>query len=289
MKKNYFFFSLLIGSGSFIGFSTKSAVRIQKWSESGHFLNQAGSVGGKTGAPGDATCTQCHAGNVQSGDGFNTVTFSQNGNPVTNYTPGQTYLVSIAMGNSNPKNGFEIVPLTPSNSMAGSVSITDNTNTKTIVALGKTRVTHKSAGTALTTWQFSWTAPATNVGTVTFYLATNQTNSNSSESGDIIRTSQHSIGSTASLTEENTLTTSARFNQMLNTVEMDFVSPIDGNAFFNLVDLSGKSVFIENLGTISAGESAISVKLHDGIQSGIYFVHFSVGNSIVSKQILIAK
>lgn len=289
MKKNYFFLCLLIGTGILVGFSEKSAIFVQTWKASGHFLNQAGSPGGKTGAPGDANCTQCHAGTVQSGAGFNLVTFSQNGNPVSDYIPGQTYMVTVSLGNNNPKNGFEILPLTPTNSMAGSLVITDNTNTKTIFISGKTRVTHKLAGTALSSWQFSWTAPSTDVGTVTFYLATNQTNSSNSDSGDIIRTSQHSIGTLASLKEENKLSIKTRYNTALNTIELDLNSPMDGKAFFNLVDLNGRSVFTENLPHINMGESAFSVKLNDGLHAGMYFVHFSVGNTIISEQLFISK
>lgn len=289
MKTNYFFLIFTIGTGILLSFSEKSSIAVQTWNTSGHFLNQAGSPGGKTGAPGDANCTQCHAGTVQNGAGFNMVTFSQNGNPVSDYVPGQTYLVTVSLGSSNPKNGFEIVPLTSTNSMAGSIAITDNTNTKTIVLSGKTRVTHKLAGTALSSWQFSWTAPATDVGTITFYLATNQSNSSSSDSGDIIRTSQHSIGTLASIKEASKLSIKTRYNVALNTIELDLESQLDGKAYFNLVDLNGHSVFTENLQTISMGESAFSVKLNEGIQTGVYFVHFSVGNTIISEQIFIMK
>ncbi|WP_430406255.1 choice-of-anchor V domain-containing protein [Fluviicola sp.] len=196
MHKNYIYFGLLLGSTLLLSFSGKESIQtVKNFSTNFHLLNQAGSPGGKTGAPGDATCTQCHSGSVQSGSGFNLVTLTSGGSPVTEYLPSTTYQVTVTMSTNNVKNGFEIVPLNPNNTMAGTLAITDATHTKTITSLGKTRVTHKLAGTSLTSWSFNWTSPATNVGTVTFYLATNETNSNAGSTGDVIRTSQHPFGS----------------------------------------------------------------------------------------------
>lgn len=288
MKKNTWSIGAILIATTMLSFTNFNQHQISKYNKQTHYLNSAGSPGGKTGAPGDATCTQCHSGAVQNGSGFNTITISQGGSPVTQYETGETYDITVSMATNNPKNGFEIVPLSPTNTMAGSITITDNTNTKSISSGGKTRVTHTSAGNALTSWSFQWTAPATNIGNVTFYLATNQTNSSSSDAGDVIRTSQLSIGSVSSLVEkEIKLQSTATYIKTTNTVSLDFSSLYAGEGFFNLVDSQGKSVFVEKLGQISAGESSLSVLLGNRFETGIYFVHLSIGNTIVTNRILI--
>lgn len=291
MKKNYMYIALLACSGLLVSFSGKESFRtIKNYRLSYHSLNQAGSPGGRTGAPGDGVCTQCHAGAVQSGTGFNTVTLMEGGVSVTDYEPNTTYQVHVSMATINPKNGFEIVALNPNNAAAGTWTVTDATNTKTITSGGKTRVTHKTAGTSLASWSFNWTAPSTNVGTVTFFLATNQTNSSSSETGDIIRTSQHPFGSTAGI-QENTgkVETSIAYLASTNSLNIQLNSKVDGSVFVNVVDVNGKSVFTENMGTVSAGESALAVRLNNELNSGIYLVHVSVDNNMTMKKIFISK
>jgi hypothetical protein len=248
MKKNHVFLGLLAGS---IGLLSFNSIK-QNNTVNNYHLNAAGSPGGKTGAPGDQTCTQCHSGNVQSGTGFQTVELTNAaGNMVTSYNPGETYSVTVEMLTTNAKNGFEIVALTPSNAQAGSVAVTNATTTKTVTFGSKTRITQKSGGTGLNNWSFAWTAPATNVGNVTFYLATNETNSNSGDSGDAIRTSQHVFGSTAGI-EENTAKVNINlgYTQATNSLTIDLTSQLNGEAAINLVDLSGKTVQFEQLDNV---------------------------------------
>ncbi|MCC6700675.1 MAG: T9SS type A sorting domain-containing protein [Fluviicola sp.] len=288
MKKNYFFASLLIGSTALLSFNWTSQTAIEKLNHNFHIIRENGSPGGKTGAPGDGTCTSCHAGTVQSGSNMNTITFADLNGAVTSYTPGATYAVTIIMNTSNVKNGFEIVALTPSNTQAGTVAITDATNTKTVSFGGKTRVTQKTAGTALTTWTFAWTAPATNVGNVTFYLATNVSNNQDNDNNDIIYNSQHIIGSTAGINEiTSNFDLNANYNSSTNSIALDINAKEGGDVAINLVDMAGKSVQFEQLGKASAGENTFNLKLDKQLQKGIYIVNINVNNNFVTKKIYI--
>ncbi|AEA42618.1 choice-of-anchor V domain-containing protein [Fluviicola taffensis] len=278
---------LLVASGLLLSFSPNES--IQKLTGY-HALNGAGSPGGRTGAPGDGTCTQCHAGSVQSGSGFNLVTLSSGGNPVTEYLPNTVYQVNVTMSTTNAKNGFEIVALNSNNTMAGTFAITNATHTKTITSGGKTRVTHKSAGNDLASWSFNWTSPATNTSAVTFYLATNQTNSDAGTTGDIIRTSQHVFGTQADVKENTSkVETTIGYSSITNSLNIQLDSKVAGSVFVNVVDLNGKSVFTENMGAINAGESALSVRLDQELNAGIYMVNVSVDNNMTAKKIFISK
>ena len=291
MNKNYIYIGLLAASGILFSFSGHESIgAVKKFSKNYHTFNQAGSPGGRTGAPGDGVCTQCHSGTVQSGSGFNTVTLTNGGSAVTEYEANTTYEVQVSMATNNLKNGFEIVALNPNNTVAGTWTITNSTHTKTITSGGKQRVTHKLAGTDLTSWTFNWTSPATNVGTVTFYLATNQTNSSSSDAGDVIRTSQHPFGSQVGIVEETSkVETQIGYQAATNSLNIHLNSKVDGSVFVNVVDLNGKSVFTENLGNVSSGESSLSLRLDSELKSGIYMVNVSVDNNMTMKKVFISK
>ncbi|MNY24482.1 hypothetical protein D3C86_1582000 [compost metagenome] len=66
-------------------------------------------------------------------------------------------------------------------------------------------------------------------------------------------------------------------------------SKVDGSVFVNVVDLNGKSVFTENMGKINSGESSLSVRLNQELNSGIYLVNVSVDNNMTMKKIFISK
>ncbi len=141
-----------------------------------------GAPGGRTGAPGESSCTSCHSQTSGSGQ-VNIVAPS-------NYVPGQTYQVQVQNVTSDMSRqswGFELTALA-NGAMAGSLTSTDG-NTRTRTSSGKTYVVQTTAGTYSgqtggSTWTFSWTAPATDVGNVTMYAAGLHADDDFSEDGD---------------------------------------------------------------------------------------------------------
>lgn len=142
-----------------------------------------GAPAARTGAPGEQTCTDCHNAGTNTGV-FNVVAPS-------GYVPGQTYTIQVQHATTDTTRrswGFELIPLTSGNAMAGTVANL-NTNTRVRVSGVKSYVTQTSAGTfsgqtLSAGWSFSWTAPATNVGNVTLYAAGLQADDSGDESGD---------------------------------------------------------------------------------------------------------
>ncbi|MEQ1921051.1 MAG: choice-of-anchor V domain-containing protein [Pyrinomonadaceae bacterium] len=142
-----------------------------------------GAPAARTGAPGESTCTSCHNA------GTNTGVFSIAA-PL-GYVPGQTYTIQVQHATTDASRGawgFELIPLTSGNAMAGTVANL-NTNTRVRVSGAKSYIEQSSAGaflgqTLTANWSFSWTAPATNVGNVTFYAAGLQGDNSGDESGD---------------------------------------------------------------------------------------------------------
>jgi hypothetical protein len=139
---------------------------------------------GMTGAPGEGNCTNCHAGSaITSGSSWDAITIT--GLPASGYVPGTTYSLTLnGSSAATAKNGASLTALSPTNTMAG--SFTAGTGNSILVGSGRNYMSHNSAGTSQSSFSFSWTAPSTGLGTVTFYASFMGTNSNNNNSGDLV-------------------------------------------------------------------------------------------------------
>ncbi|HEY8411955.1 MAG TPA: PQQ-dependent sugar dehydrogenase [Pyrinomonadaceae bacterium] len=153
----------------------------------------AGPPAGYTGAPQELpeACAECH---VPPDAGTGRISISA---PQT-YIPGQTYPITVTHTNTDPTRlrwGFELTVLdNASDEKAGELQNTDGL-TQVLNNAGPTSarqyIEHTAVGTFIgqqhgASWTFNWTAPATDVGPVTFYAAGNQANNDGNTSGDYI-------------------------------------------------------------------------------------------------------
>lgn len=290
MKKNYFFAALLLGAFSFFAFQNVSMsdngniVKLNKK----HFFSTGGQSG-LTGAPGEANCTQCHNGTVLNGVTENSVLILNGVNPVTSYIPGTTYNVTLDLTSNPTKSGFSATALDNSNIKAGTLTGITVGGTQNFAAGGRDYVSHTGASSANGQWAFSWTAPSTNVGDVTFYFASNVSNNNNNTAGDMIYLSQLTIGSTAGVKEQDKLSGSVAYNPYSNAVVMNLNSMYADDLTVNIVDMNGKSVQFEKVGKASEGENSFTLRLNDNIKAGTYVAHIAVGNNFMTKQIQVSK
>lgn len=167
---------IFAGFVSFIVFSTE---RVSPTA----IASTSGPPAGRTGAPGESTCTSCHASNPQTGQ-FSIVV-------PTNYVPGQTYSIQVHNSTTDMSRsswGFELTSLTGSNTAAGTFANV-NATTRIRTANSKSYIEQAAAGvfpgqTGSSSWTFNWTAPATNVGPVTFYAAGLHGDNQDDDNGD---------------------------------------------------------------------------------------------------------
>jgi hypothetical protein len=162
----------------------------------------AGPPAGRTGAPGEATCVQCHTGTLNNGPGRITIS----GVPET-YEPNQELTLTVRVEHPDRERwGFQITALDDANNPAGALAPADRTITKAVEATGNLRgrvyVEHTTRGTFRgqaqgAEWEVRWTAPAADAGRVTFYAAGNAANGNNASSGDSIYTTAVSTGTAA--------------------------------------------------------------------------------------------
>ena len=142
-----------------------------------------GAPTGRTGAPGETTCTDCHSPNAITGQ-FHII-------PPAGYVPGQTYTVQVQHVTNDLSRaswGFELTALNSSNTAAGTFANT-TAFTRLRTGGGRNYIEQNTSGafigqTGGASWTFSWTAPSTDSGPVTFYAAGLQANNSGDEDGD---------------------------------------------------------------------------------------------------------
>ncbi|NNE68620.1 MAG: hypothetical protein HKN33_18790, partial [Pyrinomonadaceae bacterium] len=155
-----------------------------------------------TGAPGEQTCTVCHFG----GDQLKASKFL-GGNGIvigglpTAYVPSTAYVLTATLTHTQSPNntmyGFQLTAVEGTGSTPGAFSLTHMPGQMQIVPgdpptfVNRSYIQHTISGTVPAangskTWQFTWTAPSTDVGPITFHAAGNAADQSGDETGDII-------------------------------------------------------------------------------------------------------
>ncbi len=134
------------------------------------FTSSATAVQGVMGAS-QTGCGSCHGASANAA-----TSIAVTGIPAAGYVAGTTYLLSVTVTNGTKlAAGFDMT-------VTGGTMSLPPANT---MLMGGTELHHTAPLNmtgGVSTWNFSWTAPATN--TVTFHVAGNAVNSNGGDSGD---------------------------------------------------------------------------------------------------------
>jgi hypothetical protein len=292
MNKNYYFIMLTLTTIASLAFTKISnKVEISKFSYKNSHIRSTGAPAGKSGAPGESNCTDCHSGTVQDGAGINElalINLSQE--IVTEYTPGETYTVAITT-EAAAKRGFQVSPRILSDNTKAGTSVGITGSSALITENNLEYITHTSfSNTSSSGWLFTWTAPATDVGDIRFYYAANISNNNNTSSGDLIRTSQHTFSaeSTSSIyKKQKDLNFSVGYLKESSSLVLNYSTLNAGSAFVNIIDMSGKSVFTKRLDDVKIGSNEALILLPKNLQDGVYVVNFFVNNNSTSKKIMI--
>jgi hypothetical protein len=275
-----------ITSLCFLSFQHHDSWEIEKYFQKNGHKNASGSPTGRTGAPGEQNCTGCHGGTAQDGSTENILTVLNGLTQVSDYAPGQSYTVALSMSSSPAKKGFQATALDMNGNMAGTFTAGSNT---VISGTSRKYANHTSTSNTSATmlWGWTWIAPATDAGDITFYVATNKTNANGTTSGDQIFLSQHMIGSSAGLSEnvQEKYQFVASYQADLKKVLLRFNTLSSEKMHLNIRDLNGKIVMSQDLGDCVVGQNKEFIALPTHLAPGMYVVHFFLNNKAMSAKI----
>jgi hypothetical protein len=231
-----------------------------------------GSPGGYSGSPGDMqNCTSCH------GSATNITNVISSNVPVSGYIGGTLYTITLTLPGSG-KKGFEVSPQSVSGTLLG--TLTAGTGSKLTNA--SKAVTHSSSvSTNPAVWTFSWTAPATGTGPVTFYGAFCVGKSNIKLSTLVVPEFVNGIAQ-LEITSLNVFPNPAH-EKLIVTYSLNCQQAIN----MVLCDLTGKQINLLKGSIRGSGNHSECLTLPANVSPGVYYLRISTLEKITTLKIII--
>jgi Reeler domain/Secretion system C-terminal sorting domain len=246
--------------------------------------------------PDNLNCTYCHTG-VPIHDSTNFVlsigTDTSNFTTLTSgttYQLNQVYYLRMQANKVHPRYGFELTAQDASNSGTdiGSFTVLNNSNTSFVNTGTGLYVAHKNAD-ANNQWTFKWTAPATNIGPITFYWAGNDANGDTTQEGDSIYVVKKTISATpgAAINNISSVLTNINISPAVcsTNLQLQFEVLNRANVQAQIIALNGaliQTVLNENL---SAGTFHHVVDVNS-LAAGIYLLKVQAGDGFAVKKFI---
>jgi hypothetical protein len=220
--------------------------------------------------PSNSTCNQggCHNSFVLNSGGG---TLSLSGVPFNNnnYTPGQTYDLTVNLRHVGKSRwGFELTALDSNNNRAGTIIVTDSTNTQ----LSDKYLKHRLSGAFFNPdqspgWNFQWKAPSSGIPVI-FYVAGNAANGDGSNGGDQIYSKSFPLSPAAipSATTSQITATSPVVADGISTSTITVTvrdasgNPISGKNVTIAATGSGNTITQPSSPTDASGQTTASIK-----------------------------
>ncbi|MHC1707340.1 MAG: choice-of-anchor V domain-containing protein [Bacteroidales bacterium] len=224
-----------------------------------HNKYQGGSPGGYAGAPPlFKTCKNCHSGQTSNVTDWITTNI-----PATGYIPGTAYTVTVTVTGTG-KKGFEVTPRSSAGTFLG--SLTAGTGNK-LVDLQSAVTQNATITSSPATWSFTWTAPNTGTGNVTFYGAF---------SLGLLTTKLCTLN-----VQENTIGILDQLNPYFSVYPNPCTDHVNLNAFLpvktsltaSLYSLSGSRVITLIQEDVNAGECNKRIDIPSNLAKGTYLIY----------------
>lgn len=251
-------------------------------------IQSSSGIAGRTGSPGESTCSSCHSG----GTGNTVISITANPEFINNqFIPGQTYTVNLNVSNNSYSYfGVGCEVLNASNNTNAGIFKTPLNGVKFVNAPnGRTNVVHTipKNGVGSASFSFEWVAPNSSENIV-FYIAAVAANNNSNINGDAVGTT--------------TLTLTPSVNYLVGFKEVSFFTypnPVLDKIYIQaqsilyplsieIWDMHGTRLLTEDLN--SKNSNPICLDLPQSLANGIYILKLISENKLLgSKFILIRR
>ncbi|MCF6213610.1 MAG: T9SS type A sorting domain-containing protein [Flavobacteriaceae bacterium] len=226
------------------------------------------------------SCLACHD-NLGNFNASATITTNI---PSGGYALGQTYTVTVTQSSTGAADhGFQITAESAAGSKVGAFSLTELINTQ--VDINGRFATHTFASHEFVdSWTMYWTAPAFDVGVVTFYAAVVAGNDPPGGGTTTVDTqvafTNYVVGGVLAVNNNQLLNFSMYPNPSDGQVTLQL--PSDANkAQVSVFDYLGKSLIQKQ---ISTSNNTIDVS---NLSAGIYFVRIQTGSKVGTKKLVV--
>lgn len=239
----------------------------------------SGPPAGSTGGLGEPTCLQCHNNTLVANN--QAVTLS-----ISNYTPGGGP-VAVTLRNASTVGsnyGFQLKVVTANDVQAG--TLVAGTGQQIVAQNGITYLEH-SQRSSTGTWNFTWTPPATDIGDVTFYIASYNGNSNGSPNSTV-STRAITLSPVTSLENpivKNSLKVFPNPATTVSQVQYSLRNP--SNVTLQVLDATGKLVSSHSLGYQAEGDHNYSLPIAGHIAPGLYTLRLASEGHTQTKALVV--
>lgn len=255
---------------------------------------------GKTGAPGEATCTECHSDNtVNSGAADVRSQYIYNGIVDSFYNPdfGQSaYGITATLQESGSEStGIELTMVDKNGNGAGEFNA--NATSRTAVATGtkgKSYFFHtkkKNTNPGANDWTATWTPPTTNIGDLRMFTAVNGADDDNTSAGDFIYTKMSKITidkdyNGVEWQKTNAMRLAVFPTTVSNEINFNYTNIKDQQVVIELFDSKGNQVHTFLNVNQHQGENNFKFEMPK-IAGGLYFVKMTTGGQVTSKKIFV--
>jgi hypothetical protein len=231
-------------------------------------------IAGYSGSPAEKNCTNCHSTFALNSGGGSVAIASPT---LTNwsYVPGQTYTINVTVAKTGVKLfGLEFEALTSAGANAGTLTAGTGTVIKSATVSGNSRasVTHAlngGKGTDSHIFSFTWKAPATDVGKITFYCAGNAANGDDKSIGDYIYTTSQVVTSpsTVGIAEQVAFSRNISIYPNPATDQLQIVNASSPSEHMNISIIDLKGSLISAKENVRSNEAIEVSNLNPGLYS----------------------
>ncbi len=249
---------------------------------------------GATGSPSEVTCadSDCHGTyTLNSGPGSMEIASPDLIN--WTYVPGESYLISVTVSQMNRGLfglGFEALKSNGDNAgllIAGSDT---HIKSKSVGGYSRKSIAHDDntgASNDSHTFTFTWNAPTTDVGDITFYVAGNACNNNGNEEGDYVYSTSQVVGIAMGIyeLENDELKVEVYPNPFMEKLNISMNLNEGGNVEFTLFDSHG--ALVSSFGKSNHPSGVIKKSFDVGhLSAGSYMLQVRVDGTVRSSKIL---
>jgi hypothetical protein len=251
-----------------------------------------------TGAPGEATCTSCHAGTLNSGMGrFEIGIGSSEDSTVSVVLPDSEYVIGVAIVQAGrQKFGFQLTALDGSGNKVGTflpdegISITPGTvNQIPRQYAGHVGMSTTSTEPGMHAWTVRWKAPEKLPARVFFYASGNAANGNRQNSGDLIYTDSLSVDGdpTSRVTARQLTNFSCAPNPSNGQVKLRFAATATEATKVQVMNTAGMLMFNQSYNPAQSGNQFAQTLDLDYLPAGIYTLIITHGGQSYSERLVI--
>jgi hypothetical protein len=261
--------------------------------------NAGGPPLGKTGAPGEGLCTECHADNAVNSGGAEVKTdYTYNGSNDSTYNPDlgansyQTFSTLVETGSAS--SGIEMTMVDEKGNGAGEFTANNTNKTSVAMSNGRSYFYHIKKGNqnpGANDWGATWTPPSTNKGVLTLYTAYNGSDDDGTSSGDFIYTTSKKIYLSPDFSgvewqKNNAMKLAVFPTTVSNEINFSYTNTKDQQIAIELIDLNGNSVHTFMKMNQHQGDNNLKFDMPK-VSSGLYFVKITAGAQQTTKKVFV--